>query len=64
MNVRCGVNSLFPLVPAVTNAVVGALSTVAGLLDEQDIHHVCRVLMGQARIACSTSCMHMNTQCR
>ena len=49
MTVRCGVNSMFPLVPAATNAIVGALSSVVGLLDEQDILHVCRVLMGQVR---------------
>ena len=52
MTVRVGVNSQFPLVPAVANAVVGALSSVAGLLDEQDILHVCRVLMGQVRTQC------------
>lgn len=47
MHVRCGANAKYPLVPAVTNVIAGALSTVAGVLEEEEIHQVCRVLLGQ-----------------
>lgn len=49
MHVRCGVNETHPLVPAVTYLLSGALHTVEGVLDEDVINSVCRVVISQAR---------------